>query len=172
MKRNDKKYIGQDTRRRDLLTPEREHDPYKSAAKPAGDVQCPSCQAVFLRGRWTWSRTPPSPDVARHLCPACTRIADECPAGLIRIEGDFAKQHRQEILNLLHNCQAQEARTHPLSRIIKIDVGDEVLEITTTDLHLPRMVGNALERAYKRQAEFNYDREGYFVRVHWRRDND
>lgn len=170
MKRNDRKFIGQDTRRRDLLTPEREHDPYKSVAKLAGAVQCPSCEAIFVRGRWAWSQPPPG--AIDHLCPACARIADQYPAGLIRIEGDFSKQHRAEILNLVHNCQEQEARTHPLSRIIKLDANEGALEITTTDLHLPRVIGNALERAFKRQAKFNYDREGYFVRVTWRRDND
>lgn len=172
MKRNDrsKQFIGQDMRRRDLLTPEREHDPYKATTKPAGAVQCPRCQAVFTRGRWTWDDAPPN--AQGHVCPACARIDDDYPAGVIRIEGDFALAHSAEILNLIRNCHERESDDHPLSRIMKIENGEGGIQITTTDLHLPRVIGNALERAYKRQAEFNYDREGYFVRVSWRRDND
>jgi hypothetical protein len=47
--------------------------------------------------------------------------------------------------------------------------GDGLL-ITTTDIHLPRVIANALERAFKEQAAIHYDREGYFVRVTWKRD--
>ena len=39
--------------------------------------------------------------------------------------------------------------------------------ITTTDIHLPRRIGQALHSAYKGSLDVHYDEEGYFIRVHW-----
>jgi hypothetical protein len=35
---------------------------------------------------------------------------------------------------------------------------------------LPHVIANALERAYKSQADIHFDRQGYFVRVRWNRE--
>jgi hypothetical protein len=163
-----KQYIGEATRRRDLLTPEREHDPYKARAKSAGPAICPQCGARFDAGRWFWREQSP-PGAAHDICPAYHRIADHFPAGEIRIGGDFAVAHREEILNLVRKCQAREAAEHPMSRIMAISEAEDEVLITTTDIHLPRVIGNALERAYKEQAEFSYAPEEHFVRVKWAR---
>jgi hypothetical protein len=163
-----KQYIGEDTRRRDLLTPEREHDPYKARAKSAGPATCPQCGACFDAGRWFW-RKAATPDAAHEICPACHRINDHFPAGEIHISGDFAMAHREEIVNLVRNCEKREAAEHPMSRIMTISESRDEVLITTTDIHLPRVIGNALERAYKQQAEFSYAPEQHFVRVKWAR---
>jgi hypothetical protein len=163
-----KQYIGEDTRRRDLVAPEREHDPYKARAKSAGPAVCHQCGACFNAGRWFWSEEAPS-GAPRELCPACQRVSDQFPAGEIHIGGDFALAHREEILSLVHNCQRRESGDHPMSRIMAISAGDDEFLITTTDIHLPRIIGNALERAYKAQAVFSYPPEEHFVRVKWAR---
>jgi hypothetical protein len=163
-----KQYLGEDTRRRDLLTPEREHDPYKARAKSAGPAICPQCGACFDAGRWFWRQQPLS-GAAPETCPACHRVNDHFPAGEIRIRGDFALAHKEDILNLVKNCQTREASAHPMSRIMAISEGQGEILITTTDIHLPRVIGNALERAYKTQAVFSYLPEEHFVRVKWRR---
>lgn len=170
MKKNpfSKRYIGEDTRRRDLLNPEREHDPYKARGKSAGPAICPQCGACFDEGRWFW-REEPLAKAASETCPACHRINDHYPAGEIHISGDFALAHREEILNLVHNCQTRETAEHPMSRIMAITDSPGEILITTTDIHLPRVIGNALERAYKEQAEFTYDQPGHFIRVQWAR---
>ena len=77
--------------------------------------------------------------------------------------------HRKEIENLIHNCQSREAEEHPLSRVIAIQADNDEMTVTTTDIHLPRVIANALERAFKTQATFHYDLEGYFARVNWSR---
>jgi hypothetical protein len=163
-----KQYIGADTRRRDLLTPEREHDPYKARAKSAGPAICPQCGACFDAGRWFWAKMAPA-GAASEVCPACHRVSDRFPAGEIRIGGDFALAHKEEILNLARNSQAQEAGEHPMSRIMAIAQDENEFVITTTDIHLPRVIGNALERAFKQRAEFTYAPEEHFVRVKWAR---
>ena len=42
--------------------------------------------------------------------------------------------------------------------------------ITTTDMHLPRRIADALRHAYKGETRVRYDEEGYFVRVNWTRE--
>jgi hypothetical protein len=37
----------------------------------------------------------------RAVCPACKRINDDYPAGVIQLSGSFFGQHKEEILNLI-----------------------------------------------------------------------
>ena len=40
----------------------------------------------------------------------------------------------------------------------------------TTDIHLPRRIGEALHHAHRGELDFHYDKEAYAIRVSWRRD--
>ena len=42
--------------------------------------------------------------------------------------------------------------------------------LKTTDIHLPRRIGEALHRAYEGKLDFHYEEESYFIRVAWNRD--
>jgi hypothetical protein len=39
--------------------------------------------------------------------------------------------------------------------------------ISTTDIHLPRRIGEALKRAFHGELDMHFDEAGYFVRVDW-----
>jgi hypothetical protein len=41
--------------------------------------------------------------------------------------------------------------------------------IKTTDVHLPRRIGDAMHRAFHGNLELKYDEGNYFVRVNWER---
>ena len=43
--------------------------------------------------------------------------------------------------------------------------------VTTTDLHLPRRIGEALKSAFDGTLDLDYDEDGYFVRVNWSRND-
>ena len=58
----------------------------------------------------------------------------------------------------------------PHEGIIAIEDKGEEIEITTTDIHLPRRIGQALHNACKGEFDFHYDEEGYFIRVSWTRE--
>ena len=104
------------------------------------------------------------------LCPACHRIKDKYPAGEIILAGAFFAAHRKEVLRLVRNEAEAETAEHPLHRIMGIEERPEEEVVTTTDIHLPRRVGHALEHAYKGQMEIHFDKEGHFARVKWHRD--
>ncbi len=156
-------------RRGDRLIRERVHDPYKNRLKLPDPTVCPRCGAVFHNGRWTWESA--LSGAYEELCQACRRVNDGYPAGIVILRGAFLKTRRTEILSLARNQEKMEKSARPLHRIMAIKDKGEEIEITTTDIHLPRRIGQALHNAYKGEFDFHYDEEGYFVRANWTREN-
>jgi hypothetical protein len=147
---------------------QRDHvlDPYQTQQKLHEPTVCEGCGAVYHAGRWQWG---PSPEPAhKGHCPACRRIAEELPAGIVTLHGSFARDHKDEIVGLAHNEEAAEQAEHPLNRIMAIEESDEGLVIRTTDIHLPHRLGTALKRAFHGELDIHFDEAGYFVRVDWR----
>ena len=140
-------------------------DPYQRQQKLEDDTVCTQCGAVYHKGRWQWGATP----VNRHeaLCPACRRINDKLPAGVVKLHGALGRQQREEILRLARHQEEAEKSEHPLTRIIKIDEDADGIVINTTDIHLPRRIGEAVKRAFHGSLNEDFDQGGYFVRVNW-----
>jgi len=154
--------------RGDRLISERVHDPYKTRRKLPEPTLCPQCGAVYSKGRWQWAERPEQPHEA--LCQACHRINDDYPAGTLSLSGGFLAEHRAEILGLARRQEELEKGEHPLNRIMRIaDDGGDIV-ITTTDIHLPRRIGEALFSAYEGELDFHYEEEAYAIRVSWRRE--
>ncbi|OGB25689.1 MAG: ATPase [Burkholderiales bacterium RIFCSPLOWO2_02_FULL_57_36] len=143
------------------------HDPYQEVEKFSEPAVCSDCGAVFHDGRWQWIT--PSAHANQTRCAACRRIQENQPAGYVTVEGRFAQDHREEMLNLVRNLETREKAEHPLKRIMAIEEQGDKLEITTTDIHLARGIGEALQHAYKGDLDFHYNKDEYLVRVHWRR---
>jgi hypothetical protein len=155
--------------RRDRMIHERVHDAYKTRLKLPEPTVCPQCGAVFHEGRWQWA---PRPDGAHEeLCQACHRINDRYSAGELTIAGDFVRRHKDEIVHLARHQEEQEKAEHPLHRIMGIEERDGAIVIQTTDIHLPRRIGEALRHAFHGDLEFHYEEEAYFIRVRWTRDS-
>lgn len=141
-------------------------DPYQARRKLREPSACGECGAVYQHGRWHWG---PKPSDARdELCSACHRIQDGLPAGILTLQGDFARQHERELINLARNEEATEKNEHPLNRIASIEQVDAGIVIKTTDIHLPRRIGEAIKRAYHGELDLDFDHSSYFVRAEWR----
>ena len=154
--------------RKNRLIKEKRHDTYFEKEKLADPTRCAVCHALFSNGRWTWKRPPEKTKVHTAICPACRRIREKVPAGFLTLSGGFFDDHRDEIMNLVHNkVEAQKAQ-HPVKRIMDIEDRDEGgIVITFTDTHLPRGVGEAIERAYEGELDIHYTKEAGIVRVVW-----
>jgi hypothetical protein len=88
------------------------------------------------------------------------------------LSGAYVQSHKDEILHLVRHHETMEKQEHPLHRIMKItEERPDVFVIHTTDIHLPRRIGEALHRACKGKLERRYDEETYFIRVNWRRED-
>ena len=152
---------------REQLLQELVHDSYKAKHKLPEPSVCPRCSATFHEGRWTWRAAPTG--TPQHMCPACSRIMDEFPAGYVTVTGEFAHEHRDEITQLIKHCELSEKAEHPLERIMGIADVDDGLLVTTTDSHLARKITERLHRAFKGKMEFRYNKEDNLLRARWSR---
>nr|WP_090439605.1 BCAM0308 family protein [Pseudomonas benzenivorans] len=143
-------------------------DPYLELPS-SGTALCPQCGVTYHRGHWSWKSAAPS-DAQSVVCPACRRIADDQPAGILHLGGKFLGEHRQEILNLIHNTEAAEKTAHALERLLKVTDKDDGLEVTTTGMHLANRIGHALNAAYKGHSEYHYSDDENSVHIRWQRD--
>lgn len=153
--------------RRDRLIDETRHDAYKAKHKLPEPTVCPQCGAVFHDGRWQWLSKPAK--AHEEMCPACHRIRDDFPAGFVSISGSFFNDHSAELLHLARNEEARAKSEHPLKRIIKIENQENGIQITTTDIHLARGIGEALHHAYQGDLEYHYNEQENLLRVVWQR---
>jgi NMD protein affecting ribosome stability and mRNA decay len=159
---------GPRSQHREQLLDDPRHDSYKARGKLPDPTRCPECSAVFLKGRWTWNGAQGAA-VHEQLCPACQRIRDDFPAGYVSLAGEYLATHREEILNIARNCEAEEKARHPLQRIIAIKDADGGVMITTTDTHLARRIAERVHDACKGSLALHYSKEENLVRATWTR---
>ena len=86
------------------------------------------------------------------------------------MSGPSLESHKAEILNLVRHKEEAEKADHALNRIMGIEEQNGAAVITTTDIHLPRRIGEALKRTFRGHLELNYEEDGYFLRATWRGD--
>lgn len=141
-------------------------DPYKRPQKLAEPTVCPQCGAVYLHGRWQWSQRPK--EAEETLCQACLRTNDHYPAGVVTLSGTLAGQKKTEILHLARHQEEAEKTEHPMNRIIEVVEAPGEIVINTTDVHLPRRIGEAIHRAFHGTLDMHFDEKAHFVRVTWR----
>lgn len=153
--------------RMDRLVLPQEHDAYGLRGKLPDPTACPDCGAMYRKGRWVWG-APPA-DAHSTRCPACRRIADDYPAGVVTIAGAFVRDHAEEIRGLVSNLEEREKQEHALKRVIAIREQEGGLLVTTTDAHLARGIGEALQHAYEGELDYSYSDGENVLRVSWER---
>ena len=114
-------------------------DPYQEQQKLHEGTVCRQCGAVYHDGRWRWMA--PTAGAPEELCAACRRTNDNFPAGIVTLRGDFAKEHKEEMVHLARHQEEAEKNEHPLNRIISIEEDAHGVVINTTDIYLPRRIG-------------------------------
>jgi len=174
MKQHDQAPFGAPRMRRRFGRAQGDHviDTYKLRKKLPDRTRCPNCGAIYHEGRWQWAQEGLPAPTHEELCTACHRVNDKYPAGTVTIKSPVVGSHREEVLGLIRNVQQAENSEHCQNRIIAIEEpAEDELVITTTDIHLPRRIGEAMNRAFHGDLQVHYDEENYFVRVEWRRES-
>ena len=156
-------------RRRDKLIKSKRIDVYTDKKKINEPAQCEKCKSVFINGRWTWKVIKENEKINNTICPACRRISDNLPAGIITLKGEFFTSHYTEIKNLICNTDKLEKNKHPLERVITIANEADKTTITTTGIHIARRIGEALFQAYSGDYSFQYGENEKSIRVNWKR---
>jgi NMD protein affecting ribosome stability and mRNA decay len=157
-----------------------EIDPYLSKSNPKDFSICRQCHAIYHNKRWTLdtksTRTLAKVRPAEQgrtvytFCPACQKIQDRFPGGILSLKGSFMKEHREEILHRVKNEELKARHFNPLARIIDIHEENGAIEITTTNEKLAQRIGKSLHKAYKGDLIYKWSQSNKFTRVEWMRE--
>jgi len=153
---------------------DRTRDPYIPRKGPLDVGVCPECHAISRKKRWYL-------DEAEYLslaragavlrrCPACRKIADGFPSGVVTLHGTFLQAHHGEILAIVRNEERRARETNPLERIMAIRDGDECVEILATDEKLAQRIGREIRKACQGTVSYKWSEDANLVRVDWSRD--
>ena len=151
------------------------HRTRRAMSEPA---TCKQCRAIYANRRWTAAQNTASNRKDQHrrttqmtVCPACKQAAEGEPRGFVYLDGAFLVEHRKEIERLMLNEAKRAGEDNPLARILEFKEGnDHMLTVTTTTEHLAQRLGNAVEKAFGGDVQYNFSHENKFTRVSWQRE--
>jgi len=147
----------------------RSMDAYQEKGGVKGAAYC-SCGAVFRNKRWYHEDSGSDQHEGQELvCPACRRIADRNPAGIVILSGDFLAEHESEIHNLINNTAEGAVTKNPLGRVIDISTDKDGVTITTTDVKLAQKIGREVYKSHGGQLQFIWSHGEPPIRVTWSR---
>ncbi len=157
---------------------DRETDPYIPRKSASAVGICPKCRAIYRNKRWVidekefaaLTRKGAGTGIAWRRCPACRKIADGFPAGVVTLSGGYLRDHREDILNLVRNEEKRAMGINPLERIIRLEDKGEGLEIATTDEKLAQRIGREVRKACQGTVEYKWSEDSKLLRVNWARE--
>ena len=148
-------------------------DPYIPKKGMGKAITCKECGAVYRNKRWSLNGPPAESRAGadrRIICPACRKIRDKYPNGIIMLTGPFLELHKDEILRLARNEERRALRINPLARIFAIKDHGRSLEIQTTSERFAQRIGREIQRAFKGRTTYHWAREDKQIRVYWHRE--
>jgi NMD protein affecting ribosome stability and mRNA decay len=149
-------------------------DPYIVQDIKYENAICRTCHAIYQNKRWrldeeVYQKMNEWDSTAKVLCPACKKIKDKFPGGIVTLKGDFLREHKDEILNLIKNEEERARGFNPLERIMEINDADKGMELTTTNEKLAQKIGKSLHRAYQGRVGYKWSQDTKLIRVIWER---
>jgi NMD protein affecting ribosome stability and mRNA decay len=153
---------------------DRTNDPYipRKGVPDAGI--CPDCHAISRKKRWYADEAEYAAlarsGARRSRCPACRKIADGFPSGVLTLRGRFLLGHREEILTVARNEERRARGNNPLERIMELREGADGMEILTTDEKLAQRIGREIRKAFRGTLAYKWSEDASLLRVTWARD--
>jgi hypothetical protein len=155
---------------------DRETDPYLPRKGASAVGACPICHAIRSNKRWHLDEkeyaalTRGRGTAVTERCPACRKIADGFPSGVILLRGAYLREHREEILKLARNEEKRAMGFNPLQRIMSVKEEGGTLEIATTDEKLAQRIGREVRKACRGTVEYKWSEDSKLLRVNWARE--
>jgi NMD protein affecting ribosome stability and mRNA decay len=140
---------------------------------PRGPLVCPQCHAVFAKKRWAldeaeFAKLSAAKATKQSLCPACRKIRDAYPEGIVTVRWPDLDEHEAEIRGLIVNEEARALAVNPLARVMKIvTFSRRDMEIQTTSDQLAQRIGRALARAFGGKTAYRWAHKDMMLRVEW-----
>ena len=149
-------------------------DPYLFYKSMNGVAVCNKCRAVFQNKRWSidedlYASKIKEKNVQSIQCPACKKVRDNFPGGILKLKGPFLHEHKSEILNLIRNEEQKAMGFNPLERIMDIVMTPKGVEITTTNEKLAQRIGKSIQKAYQGKVAYRWSDDTKLLRAEWER---
>jgi NMD protein affecting ribosome stability and mRNA decay len=151
-------------------------DPYLPRGASKKVSVCSGCRAVYMNKRWyadeaLFISSLSSPDTVKMVCPACLKIRDNFPGGIVTLKGDYVIPHKQELMNLIKNEEARARGFNPLERVMSIrENGHGNIVISTTNEKLAQRFGRAIKKAFHGEVTYQWSHDNKLARVDWVRE--
>jgi hypothetical protein len=144
----------------------------KAGAKEA--ALCKECGALYKNKRWSVDEAELEKAKAESglntvTCPACKRVSDNNPAGILTFSGEYLLKHKDDILSAIKHIETKSRMKNPLGRIMEISQDMNTLTITTTEDKLAQKLGREIFKAHRGELHYRWNHEEGFVRVSWSR---
>ncbi len=147
-------------------------DPYMDRSLYKDPTLCPSCGLIYHGKRWKMD-----PELIKTLkekdkeiyskeCPACRKIKDKYPLGIVEIEGNFIEEKNEEIHARIKHIAAEEYNHNPLERIIEIQNSKGKIAILTTTEHLAEKIGKKIAKTFHKNIKISFSEQEKLVRVY------
>jgi hypothetical protein len=155
---------------------DRETDSYIPRKGAPSVGACPKCHAIRRNKRWHLDEkeyaalTRKRGAAVLERCPACRKIADGFPSGVVLLRGGYLREHRDEILKLVRNEEKRAMGVNPMERIISVTEENGKMEIATTDEKLAQRIGRELRKACRGTLEYKWSEDSKLLRVNWVRE--
>ena len=138
-----------------------------------GVAVCEGCQAVYRNKRWYTG-----PEVIKVgtvtmkvVCPACLKIRDNFPGGIVTLAGGYVLPHKREIIKLVKNEEDRARGFNPLERVMSIkENGHGSIIINTTNEKLAQRLGRAIKKAFHGDVRYHWSHDNKLVRVDWMKE--
>jgi hypothetical protein len=150
-------------------------DPYLPRGASQKMSACEGCHSVYKNKRWyadpgLYDTAVKVPDTAAIVCPACLKIRDNFPGGIVTLKGSYVLPHKQDLMNLIRNEEARARGFNPLERVMSIkENGFGSIVISTTNEKLAQKIGRAIKKAFHGQVEYHWSHDNKLARVDWER---
>jgi hypothetical protein len=148
----------------------RNQDPYTPKGGYKEAAFCGECGAVYRNKRWSAGEAMTAPaGMHQVVCPACLRMHDHNPAGVVTLSGDYLRQKADAILYDIKHIEAMFRRKNPLGRIMEIEKEEGRITISTTEDRLAQKMGREVFKAHKGELHYQWAHDQNLVRVSWSR---
>jgi len=149
-------------------------DPYLPRGASGKLAVCESCQAVYMKKRWYLKVAEAKTAgilAMKVVCPACLKIRDNFPGGIVTLSGDYVIAHKDEFMHLIRNEEQRARGFNPLERVMSIkDNGHGSIVINTTNEKLAQRLGRAMKKAFHGSVTYHWSQGDKLARVDWMRE--
>jgi NMD protein affecting ribosome stability and mRNA decay len=148
-------------------------DPYLPRGASRMVSICEGCSSVYKNKRWYAAAeqgkdASVKPEYTKTVCPACLKIRDNFPGGIVTLTGEYVLPHKQDLMNLIKNEEEQARGNNPLGRVMSIkENGHGSIVISTTNEKLAQRIGRAIKKAFHGEVTYEWSHDNKLARVDW-----